>query len=638
MKASGKYILKQELPKYVDRNGMRWLRGFLPFKEILFFIAAFFALSLNQFVAVGAFCLFWPCFCGLVMVTFMLLSTQDQAKKSFDVWKRFLSQQQGVVVESRASQVHELTQISDYYTAMFILFVMTLFLFSGAKEILVLPEVLVGISALMFLACVLVRKFWKKKVLFSAAIVKLAIMGVCFVHKAPGRFLQDLMTSWLPDFIQNMTFVQRVSGFLMSTKAIIPNALFYLAYIPLSIAHVLVLVLILRGLIGSWKMHFYAITGPYIAGSVWWVLWMVFFHFIMGKDAINWTWLTVSHVPVLIPFSVLKFVITFTIMYGLQIMFLGIFFSLLLVCLAGCYRYGDRISRIPQLRYIKFDHLFIFFVMILPLLLLIVFADVYVTINQTKTPMPIKWEDYLKHCGPSTWIDGNMAKTQIRCSSLIGRRSVRLYGFVDSVRVSERENMYETVFNKVSDFGRLKDAGYCFFGKSSDLCDPSVDGDTPINVDTSTEPDSVCGGNSCNLYNHNSFKFIIKIVSVQDEKGSKKSHRQGSDVTVFLLTTGSTLGHEDNTLMNDIIPNLKANDLVRFNATFSDGLGSDLVSMNLESIVIEGTDYSYNSKEWKKMAEEEKYSQMLGFLIKCTRSSINYLQTFVLGTVYYELK
>ena len=636
MKASGKYILKQELPKYVERNGMRWVKGFLPYKEILFLIAACFAFSLNQFVAVGAFCLFWPCFCGLVMVTFMLLSYQDQAKKCFDVWKRFLSQQQGVVVETGASEEHELTQISRYYAAMFVLFVLTLFFFSGAEEIMVLPEILVGISALMFLACVLVRKFWKKKVLLYAAIVKVAIMMVCFVHKAPGQFSQGVMTL-LPDFIQNMTFVQRVSGFLTSTMTMIPDALFHFAYIPLSVAHILVLVFILSELIRSRKMHFYAITGPFIAGSVWWVLWMVFFHFVMGKDVINWTWLTVSHIPVLIPFSILKFVITFTIMYGLRIMFVGIFFSMLLIILAGCYRYGKRISKIRQLQYIKFDHLFIFFVMILPLLLLIVFADVFVTINQTKTPMPIKWEDYLKHCGPSTWVGGNMAKSQIRCSSLIGRRSVRLYGFVDGVRVSERENMYETVFNKVSDFGRLKDAGYCFFGKSSDLCDPSIDGDTPINKDTPTESDSVCGGNSCNLYNHNSFKFIIKIVSVQDEKGSKKGHRQGSDVTVFLLTTGSTLGHEDNALMNDIIPNLKANDLVRFNATFTDGLGSDLVSMNLESIVIEGTDYSYNSKEWKKMAGEEKYSQILGFVIKCTRSSVNYLQTFVLGVVYYEL-
>jgi hypothetical protein len=638
VKESSMYILKQELPRYIDRNGMRMLRSFVPFKEIVIILTALFAYSMNQFVAVMALCLFLPCFCALVVVTFLLLGRQDKARKNFDVWKRFLSQQQGVVVETRASEVHELTQLADYYIALFTLFMVCLFLFSGAREVIFLSEFLVGTSALMFLLCVFVRKFWKKKILLSALAVKMTIMCVTIAHKAPQKFVSDVFRYMLPEFIRNVSVVQKLVDFLLVILSLIPNLVFWFTYLLLSIAHVFILVLILRGLIGSGKMHFYAISGPFLAASVWWVLWMVFFDFVMLQDSVNWIWLGLSHVPILIPLSVVSSVIGFTFQYFKYLIILAVVVVVIAICVGGCYHYGNKIARIPQLRYFKFDHLLLFFVTIPPLVLLFIFADVFVVTHRPAPPPPVKWGDYLKHCGPDAWVDGNMAVTQINCSSLIGRRSVELSGIIDTVKVFQRDNTYETVFNKFSEVGSLKEAGYCFFGQKSDLCSRDV-GDTPTSDDTPTDSgtDTICRQNSrpCNLHHQSRFAFVIKVASVGDESTSKVGDQQGSAIVVNLLTRG---GHKpssaDNTLINDIIRNLKRKQMVRFNATFMDGLGSDQVYMKLESIAISGTDWAYDSKEWKKMAEQEKYSQLMSFLINCARSSFSHIQIFVFGKVY----
>lgn len=365
---------------------------------------------------------------------------------------------------------------------------------------------------------------------------------------------------------------------------------------------------------------------------------MVFFDFVMLQDSVNWIWLGLSHVPILIPLSVVSSVIGFTFQYFKYLIILAVVVVVIAICVGGCYHYGNKIARIPQLRYFTFDHLLLFFVTIPPLVLLFIFADVFVVTHRPAPPPLVKWGDYLKHCGPDAWVDGNMAVTQINCSSLIGRRSVELSGIIDTVKVFQRDNTYETVFNKFSEVGSLKEAGYCFFGQKSDLCSRDV-GDTPTSDDTPTDSgtDTICGQNSrpCNLHHQSRFAFVIKVASVGDESTSKVGDQQGSAIVVNLLTRG---GHKpssaDNTLINDIIRNLKRKQMVRFNATFMDGLGSDQVYMKLESIAISGTDWAYDSKEWKKMAEQEKYSQLMSFLINCARSSFSHIQIFVFGKVY----
>ena len=624
MGKSLEFIVKEEMPKYANRQGVRIIRGFIPSREVFLFLAAFFALSLNKFIAVAAFCAFWPSLFALVVATFLLLSNQDKSKGQFDAWVRYISQKRGLYVDPASSEVHQLVHLTNYYLVIFGLFVLLLASFHTAKDIMFLPEVLVGVSGVMFLACCLIRKFWQKRLtLFVAVFVKVVIMLVCVFDKLLPHFVKWLPT-FLPAVITNWGVYTLLSSVVLGVHAFISGWVYYVMFVPLTVIHVFTLGTILVQCVNGGKMFAFTLGGPYLVASLWWLLWMVFFHSMVAmatsSEDISWTWLSVSHVPILIPVVLVSKLVQLVILYGIQISAGLVIVMVTILALFLCFRFGSLLARLPYIRLVTFDHLIIFVVVVVPLLVLMGVADIYTVSNQAPPAVPLKWQDYCTHCGPHKWRETNRAEVQVQCASLNGRRVVNLLGEVGSVQVVSRQNVYESIFDKFSSVGHVKEAGYCFFGINKGLCGGEAEGE---DLPTS---DTACGDNPCNLHNHDSFIFSIKLSAVRDEKSN--DYTQCESVQVSL-----TAEHA----FKDIIFALRSSDVVQFNATLIDGLGSDEVSMRAESIAINTKELKHDIKEWDKQETAERYSVIVGVAIQMFRQSLNHLQTFLLGVVHYEV-
>ena len=511
-------------------------------------------------------------------------------------------------MDPSSSEVHQLVHLANYYIAIFGLSCLLLVTFHAAKDIIFLPELLVGVSGTMFLACCLIRKFWRKRRFVILALgAKVAIMLVCMFDKVLPLFIEsppDLLPAWISDI--------KVFEFLSSSIPSMHTRLSVMVLIPLSIVHVITLGNVLVQCVIGGKMYAFTIGGPYLVSSLWWLLWMVFFHFLVGRkpslhflvamttsgDAINWTWLSV---------------------YGIQILIAFVVVMVIALVVFSCFHFGAKLVKVPYIRLVTFDHLIIVTIFIVPLILLMGMADVYTVTNKAPSPTHLKWQDYCEHCGQHKWEETNMAEVQYRCANLIGRRASNLVGKVKSVRVVERKNVYESIFDKFSFFGRLKDAAYCYFGTNKGLCGVEAN-------DLSTS-DTACGENPCNLRSHDSFTFKIELSEVQDEMPTRNT--QCGDVQVGLSAEHA---------FKDLVFDLRSSMNITFNATFTDGLGSDTVSMKAEAISFNSGESvsKHNTEEWAKQEAEQRNSAIVGMAIKTCKQSLNHFQTFVLGKVYCE--
>ena len=521
-----------------------------------------------------------------------------------------------------SSEVHQLVHLTNYYIVIFGLFCLLLVTFHAAKDIIFLPEILVGVSGTMFLACCLIRKFWRKRRFVILALgAKIAIILVCMFDKLLPLFIKslpDLLPAWISDTGVFTFLSSSILG--MHTQL---SGLVYYVFILLSIAHVITLGAVLVQCVSGGKMYAFTIGGPYLVSSLWWLLWMVFFHSLVAMttsgNAINWTWLSVSHLPFLIPGVLLLNLAYLAFLYGIQISIAFVVVMVIALVVFSCFHFGAKLVRLPYIRLVTFDHLIIVTIFIVPLILLMGMADVYTVTNKAPSPTHLKWQDYCEHCGQHKWQETNMAEVQYRCANLIGRRASNLVGKVKSVRVVERENVYESIFDKFSFFGHLKDAAYCYFGTNKGLCGAEAN-------DLSTS-DTACGDNPCNLRSHDSFTFKIELSEVQDEMPTRNT--QCGDVQVGLSAEHA---------FKDLVFDLRSSMTITFNATFTDGLGSDTVSMKAEAIaVISGESVSkHNTEEWAKQEAEQTKSAIFGMAIKMCKQSLNHFQTFVLGKVYCE--
>ena len=552
MGKSLEFIVKK-MPQYMSRQCERIILGFIPILKLASLFANFF----NTFIAVAAFCALF----ALLVLTFLLLSNQDKSKVQPDASVSYISQERRVYVDPASSEVHQLPQLSltKYYLMIFILFVLLLPTFHTAKDIMFLPELLVGISGVMFLACCLIRRFWQKdKILFVAVFVKVAIILVCMFDKLLPHFVKWLPT-FLPAMITNWGVCTLLSSIVLSVHAFISGWVYHVMFLPLTVIHVFTLGTILVQCVRGGQIYAFTSGGPYLVASLWWLLWMLFFHFMVAtatsSEAISWTWLSVSHVPVLIPVVLVSELSQLVILYGLMIV--------MVMVLAH--------FQLSYIQLVAFDHLIFIGELVLFSVLMVV-ADIYSVSNQALPPVPLKWQDYCAHCGPHKWREMNRAEVQVQCTSLNGRRVVNLLGEVGSVQVVSRQNVYESIFDRFSAFGHLKEAGYCFFGTNKGLCGGEAEG-----VDQPTS-DTACGDNPCNLHNHDSFIFSIKLSAVRDEKSN--GYIQCESVQVSL-----TAEHA----FKDIIFALRSSYVIQFNATLIDGLGSDEVSMRAESIAIKNS-------------------------------------------------
>ena len=520
-------------------------------------------------------------------------------------------------MDPSSSEVHQLVHLTNYYIVIFGLFCLLLVSFHAAKDIIFLPELLVGVSGTMFLACCLIRKFWRKRRFVILALgAKVAIILVCMFDKVLPLFIEsppDLLPAWISDI--------KVFEFLSSSIPGMHTWLSVMVLIPLSIVHVITLGAVLVQCVSGGKMYAFTIGGPYLVSSLWWLLWMVFFHFLVttSGDAINWTWLSVSHLPFLIPGVLLLNLANLAFQYGIKISIAFVVVMVIALVVFSCFHFGAKLVRVPYIRLVTFDHLIIVTIFIVPLILLMGMADVYTVTNKASSPTHLKWQDYCEHCGQRKRQETNMAEVQYRCANLIGRRASNLVGKVKSVRVVKRENVYESIFDKFSFFGRLKDAAYCYFGTNKGLCGVEA-------TDLSTS-DTACGDNPCNLRSHDSFTFKIELSEVQDEMPTHNT--QCGDVQVGLSAEHA---------FKDLVFDLRSSMTITFNATLTDGLGSDEVSMKAEAIAfISGESVSkHNTEEWAKQEAEQRNSAIVEMAIKMCNQSLNHFQTFVLGKVYCE--
>jgi hypothetical protein len=611
VKESSMYILKQELPRYIDRNGMRMLRGFIPLREIFLLFVAFYALSMDRLFAVVSLLLFVPLFFALVVVTILLLLNPGRVLAKFEIWNQFLRRQQGIVVNMDIFKAHEMNRLVEYYLYLFFISIGTLLTFHGAKDFPILSKLFAGISVVMIFVVVFFGKLLsrKKPVLSYAVMVKL-VMTVVIACKISGKIVLGYTS---PGFLDSIKWLETVAPY-------VGGDVLNVVYVPLSLLHLVFASILLWGWRKGGKMHFHDISGPYLVTSMWWFLWMVFLYSSHGSEEVF-----TSKVPGLISSSVIHSFLEFTAKHSRKL-FIGVVVVLALVCAAGLYFYGVRIWKF-LLRLIRFEHL----VMILPFLL--VFAGAYslVFVQSGASPVPLKWNDYSAHCGRDAWSKENMAAVQVKCSILKGRRGLNLSGVVDSVRISKQDNIYETVLNKLSAFGPLKEAGYLLFGRRSNLCDSVSRHTSPDNV----PPDTVCGigAKTVNLHHHNNFDVSIKVSSVGDEPRS--GSQKGSEISMNLLVTGVRMLENDKTTFMNVLRQLKNGHHIRFNATYQDDLGSDQISMKLESLTISKSSITYDPKEGR--GEEEKLSQFVRFVGKWAKSSFRHLQVFMFGLVYVDL-
>ncbi|OPJ70900.1 wolframin isoform A [Patagioenas fasciata monilis] len=181
----------------------------------------------------------------------------------------------------------------------------------------------------------------------------------------------------------------------------------------------------------------------------------------------------------------------------------------------------------------------------------------------------LTWNQYAFLCGPRSWKETNMARTQILCSHLEGHR-VTWTGRFKYVRVTEIDNSAESAINMLPLF--IGDWMRCLYGESYPLCDPK---------NVTLEEEELCRlkyltKHNCHMKMFDRYKFEITVGMPFSSKNGTKSIEE-DDITKDIVLKASNE-------FKKVLLNLRQGSIIEFSTILEGRLGSKWPVFELKAI------------------------------------------------------
>ncbi|CAM2113520.1 unnamed protein product [Caretta caretta] len=171
----------------------------------------------------------------------------------------------------------------------------------------------------------------------------------------------------------------------------------------------------------------------------------------------------------------------------------------------------------------------------------------------------LTWNQYGFLCGPRSWKETNMARTQIICSHLEGHR-VTWTGRFKYVRVTEIDNSAESAINMLPLF--IGDWIRCLYGETYPVCDPK---------NVTMEEEELCRlkyltKHDCHMKKFDRYKFEITVGMPFNGKNGTKAVEE-EDITKDIVLKASNE-------FKKVLLNLRQGSIIEFSTILEGRLGS----------------------------------------------------------------
>ncbi len=210
---------------------------------------------------------------------------------------------------------------------------------------------------------------------------------------------------------------------------------------------------------------------------------------------------------------------------------------------------------------LSLDYVFLLSVIVtIPLLLYL--SAWNISLYQLPRLPPVSLEEYGKYCGPRNW-NVNSVQTQINCVHLEGR-VLTAQGMVEHVSISK---MVDTMADSI----RFLSASFqrsltCVLGETQPMCGDLTDAST-------------CSYNGCHFHSSLQYTFEIEL---------RLQNTGGKSVLAKLIVSNQ---------YRDTVITLEENSVLKFNATFVSGMGTDILTLQALGLKVDGIPDQHHLEE-----------------------------------------
>ncbi|XP_075050662.1 wolframin [Mixophyes fleayi] len=181
----------------------------------------------------------------------------------------------------------------------------------------------------------------------------------------------------------------------------------------------------------------------------------------------------------------------------------------------------------------------------------------------------LTWQQYSFLCGPRSWKETNMARTQILCSHLEGHR-VTWTGRFKYVRVTDIDNSAESAVNMLPLL--LGDWMRCLYGEVYPACEPQ---------NVTIEEDELCrlkflSKHTCHMKRFDRYKFEISVGMPLNGKNGNRTLEEDDATKDIVLKASNEF--------NTVLLSLRQGSMIEFSTILEGRLGSKWPVFELKAI------------------------------------------------------
>ena len=573
--------VKNVVLKTIEKRGVRWIWSYIPTKQFYWLLAIYLVpmLTLNFIISTIFSAVFACALIAMIIATLQVAANSMGAfmQQEFITIFQYYSTDTKNKIDPTISKSKLISRSMVPYLTFFIAIVVAVLSLGLAHQVPYVNEMLAMLAGFFMVGVFLQFEIYSSPLLLASLACRLLSWFYTFL-----LVISPLIH--VPDFLfliaENVVSIPFFGGYSFTI-----NLMSFIQF-PLHLTIVCYLLFT-----KSWSNIFVGL-GPYGICVGWFVLCRNFFsgstvdHLItVGVNGI----MLVGSVP-FFPLVFLASPLFFLYYYGMsQEFFVSLVFvtiiSIVVVFIA------TKFQQIKEAKWLNIPLEYIFLFQIILTIPLVFFGgSLYAKRYDTGTLPTVTLEQYTEYCGPSNWYSGNMVQTQINCLHLEGRL-FESQGTIQNVKISEVVNSRAASLASLP--SSLKITLTCMFGESEPMCG-------------NRENMTTCVPSKCHFQHNYLFTYEAKLD--MPLANSKEN-----------ISTTLTLSNK----FKSTVLNMTVGMNIRFNATFTSGMGSDALRLQVVSVLLAESRGGIGSKG--DDGEEEWGEAVEGILWRAARSIRNAL-------------